>query len=175
MIGNHHFGVGAPREVDLLKGVNMSFRQTAIKELRFDRRMQGTGAQVNFEVAFSLALKRAGWKLIYDPKVAVDHYPAQRFDEDQRRTFNDIALTNAVHNETLVLLEHLPPTRRAVFLLWAVLVGTRESVGLVQSLRFLPKEGLLAAQKLLACWRGRWQGWRTWQQTQKTTDLLRSN
>lgn len=175
MIGNHHFGVGAPREVDLLKGVNMSFRQTAIKELRFDRRMQGTGAQVNFEVAFSLALKRAGWKLIYDPKVAVDHYPAQRFDEDQRRTFNDIALTNAVHNETLVLLEHLPPTRRAVFLLWAVLVGTRESLGLLQSLRFLPKEGLLAAQKLLACWRGRWQGWRTWQQTQKTTDLLRSN
>jgi glycosyltransferase involved in cell wall biosynthesis len=171
MIGNHHFGVGAPREVDLLKGVNMSFRRTAIKELRFDQRMQGTGAQVNFEIAFSLALKRAGWKLIYDPKVAVDHYPAQRFDEDQRRSFNEIALTNAVHNETLILLEHLPRANRAVFLLWAILVGTRESLGLVQCLRFLPGEGLLAGQKLLASWRGRWQGWRTWQQGDRPKDM----
>jgi len=171
MIGNHHFGVGAPREVDLLKGVNMSFRRTAIKELRFDQRMQGTGAQVNFEIAFSLALKRAGWKLIYDPKVAVDHYPAQRFDEDQRRSFNEIALTNAVHNETLILLEHLPRANRAVFLLWAILVGTRESLGLVQCLRFLPGEGLLAGQKLLASWRGRWQGWRTWQQDDRPKDV----
>ncbi|MBD1907423.1 glycosyltransferase family 2 protein [Funiculus sociatus GB2-A5] len=171
MIGNHHFGVGAPREVDLLKGVNMSFRRTAIKELRFDQRMQGTGAQVNFEIAFSLALKRAGWKLIYDPKVAVDHYPAQRFDEDQRRSFNKIALTNAVHNETLILLEHLPRANRAVFLLWAILVGTRESLGLVQCLRFLPGEGLLAGQKLLASWRGRWQGWRTWQQGDRPKDM----
>ena len=171
MIGNHHFGVGAPREVDLLKGVNMSFRRTAIKELRFDQRMQGTGAQVNFEIAFSLALKRAGWKLIYDPKVAVDHYPAQRFDEDQRRSFNEIALTNAVHNETLILLEHLPRANRAVFLLWAILVGTRESLGLVQCLRFLPGEGLLAGQKLLASWRGRWQGWWSWQQGDRSKDM----
>jgi cellulose synthase/poly-beta-1,6-N-acetylglucosamine synthase-like glycosyltransferase len=164
VIGEHHLGVGEAREVDVLKGVNMSFRRSAVAQMHFDRRMRGTGAQVHFELAFSLALKRAGWKLIYDPKVAVNHYPAQRFDEDQRNRFNDIALLNAIHNETLVLLEHLPPTRRAVFLLWAVLVGTRESLGLVQYLRFLPGEGLLAGQKLLASWRGRWQGWWSWQQ-----------
>ena len=164
VIGGHHLGVGEAREVDVIKGVNMSFRRSAIAQMHFDPRMQGTGAQVHFELAFSLALKRAGWKLIYDPKVAVNHYPAQRFDEDQRNVFNDIALLNAIHNETLVLLEHLPPTRRAVFLLWAVLVGTRESLGLVQYLRFLPGEGLLAGQKLLTSWRGRWQGWWSWQQ-----------
>ena len=164
VIGGHHLGVGESREVDVLKGVNMSFRRSAIGQMHFDPRMRGTGAQVHFELAFSLALKRAGWKLIYDPKVAVNHYPAQRFDEDQRNVFNDIALLNAIHNETLVLLEHLPPTRRAVFLLWAVLVGTRESLGLVQYLRFLPGEGLLAGQKLLTSWRGRWQGWWSWQQ-----------
>ncbi len=163
VIGEHHLGAGEAREVDVLKGVNMSFRRSAIGQMHFDPRMRGTGAQVHFELAFSLALKRAGWKLIYDPKVAVNHYPAQRFDEDQRNRFNDLALLNAIHNETLVLLEHLPPTRRAVFLLWAVLVGTRESLGLVQYIRFLPGEGLLAGQKLLASWRGRWQGWWSWQ------------
>jgi cellulose synthase/poly-beta-1,6-N-acetylglucosamine synthase-like glycosyltransferase len=163
VIGEHHLGVGEPREVDVIKGVNMSFRRSAIGQLRFDERMRGTGAQVHFELAFSLGLKRAGWKLIYDPRVAVDHYPAQRFDEDQRNTFNDIALINAIHNETLVLLEHLPPVQRTAFLIWATLVGTRDSLGFLQGLRFLPKEGALAGQKLVASLRGRWQAWETWQ------------
>lgn len=165
VIGGHHLGVGEAREVDVLKGVNMSFRRSAIGQMHFDSRMRGTGAQVHFELAFSLALKRAGWKLIYDPKVAVNHYPAQRFDEDQRNKFNDIALFNAVHNETLVLLENLPLTRRAAFVFWATLVGTRDAPGFLQWLRFLPKEGTLAGQKLLASLRGRWLAWETWQQS----------
>ncbi|WP_414575264.1 glycosyltransferase family 2 protein [Anabaena sp. CCY 9402-a] len=163
IIGNHHIGIGAPREVDVLKGVNMSFRRAAIQQLHFDRRMLGTGAQVHFEVAFCLSLKRAGWKLIYDPQVGVNHYPAQRFDEDQRHQFNPIAVVNAVHNETLALLEHLSPSQKLVFLFWATFVGTRDAMGFIQWLRFLPSEGLLAGQKLLASWRGRWQGWQTWQ------------
>jgi glycosyltransferase involved in cell wall biosynthesis len=165
VIGEHHLGVGEAREVDVLKGVNMSFRRSAIGQMHFDRRMRGTGAQAHFELAFSLALKRGGWKLIYDPKVAVDHFPAQRFDEDQRNRFNDIALLNAVHNETLVLLENLPSTRRTAFVFWATLVGTRDAPGFLQWLRFLPKEGTLAGQKLLASLRGRWQAWETWQQS----------
>ncbi|MCC5601775.1 glycosyltransferase family 2 protein [Nostoc favosum] len=160
VIGNHHLGVGEPREVDILKGVNMSFRKEAIGQLRFDERMRGTGAQVHFEMAFTLTLKRAGWKIIYDPNVAVDHYPAQRFDEDQRNNFNEIAFINLVHNETLVLLEHLPFIRRIVFLFWAVFVGTCDSLGFVQWLRFLPSQGQLAGKKLLASWRGRWQGYK---------------
>jgi cellulose synthase/poly-beta-1,6-N-acetylglucosamine synthase-like glycosyltransferase len=159
VIGNHHLGVGEPREVDVLKGVNMSFRQEAIGQLRFDQRMRGTGAQVHFEMAFTLTLKRAGWKIIYDPNVAVDHYPAQRFDEDQRNNFNEVAFINLVHNETLVLLEYLPFSRRIVFLLWSIFVGTCDSLGLVQWVRFLPSQGQLASKKLLASWRGRWQGY----------------
>ncbi len=162
VIGNHHIGVGTGREVDLLKGVNMAFRRSAIAGMRFDERMLGTGAQVHFELAFSLELRRKGWKLIYDPCVKVDHFPAKRFDEDQRNKFNHLAWSNAVHNETLALLEHLPLPRRAAFMIWAVLVGTREAFGLVQLLRFLPSQGKLAIQKWQASMQGRWQGWQTW-------------
>jgi len=126
--------------------------------------MRGTGAQAHFEVAFCLALKRAGWKLIYDPKVGVNHYVAQRFDEDQRYSFNQIALTNLVYNETLILLEYLSPVQRSVFLIWAVLVGTRAAPGFLQWLRFLPKQGNLSGQKYLASLQGRWEGWWSWQQ-----------
>jgi glycosyltransferase involved in cell wall biosynthesis len=164
VIGNHHIGIGEAREVDVLKGVNMSFRRTAISGLRFDERMRGTGAQVHFEVAFTLALRRAGWTLIYDPKVAVDHFRGQRFDEDQRDRFNALAMTNAVHNETLILLEHFSGLQQLVFLTWACLVGTREAPGFAQWLRFSRQEGDLARKKLLASLHGRWQGWLSWQE-----------
>ena len=164
-IGNHHLGIGEPREVDILKGANMSFHKDAIAGLRFDERLRGTGAQVHNDLSFCLAVRRRGWKLIYDPSVAIDHYFAQRFDEDQRGKFSEIAMVNRVHNETLVLLEHLSPLRRTLFLLWAILVGTRANRGFLQYLRFLPSESFLAGQKLLASLQGLWQGWQSWRQT----------
>jgi len=162
LIGNHHIGIGQEREVDVLKGVNMSFRRTSIQNLRFDQRMRGTGAQVHFEVMFCLQLKQLGWKLIYDSQIGVDHFRGDRFDEDQRDKFNQIAMLNAVHNETLALLEYLSLFRRFAFLGWAIAIGTRDARGLLQWLRFLPKEGNLSSQKLWASWRGRWEGWQTW-------------
>ncbi|MBD5655135.1 MAG: glycosyltransferase family 2 protein [Candidatus Eremiobacteraeota bacterium] len=77
-IGNHHRGAGHPGTVDFLKGVNMAFRTEAIRSLRFDERLRGNGAQVHNELGFSLAIRRRGWKLVYDPRVAVDHFPATR-------------------------------------------------------------------------------------------------
>ena len=169
-IGNHHLGVGEAREVDILKGVNMSFRREAIDQMRFDRRMKGTGAQVHFELAFCLALKQRGWKLLYDPNILVDHYSAQRFDEDSRDRFSKLAAVNRVHNESLILLENLSPLRRTIFILWVILLGTRSNRGLVQSLRFLPHEGLFAGTKLLVSYQGFWQGWQTWRNTRIDTE-----
>lgn len=161
VIGNHHLGVGEPQEVFVLKGVNMSFRRTAIADLRFDERMRGTGAQVHFELAFSLSLKRAGWKILFDPKVAVDHFPAQRFDEDLRETFSAIALTNQLHNETLAILEYLSPIWRIVFLL------TTTIISFLQWIKLLPKEGIRSTEKFLASLQGRWEGWHTWKRSIK--------
>lgn len=164
-IGNHHIGIGGARDVDVLKGVNMSFRRSMIQDLRFDLRMRGTGAQVHFEMFFCLNLKRQGWRLIYDSQIAVDHFRGDRFDEDQRDRFNHIAVLNAVHNETLALLEYLPRPRHWIFALWAIVIGTRDARGLLQWLRFFPKEGDISRQKMWACWCGRWEGWQTWQRS----------
>ncbi len=166
VIGNHHLGVGKAREVDILKGANMSFRSSAILDIRFDERLKGSGAQVDNDMAFCLKLKRTGKKLIYDPAVAVDHLVAERFDEDQRNNFNPHALSNAVHNETLILLEYFSPIKKLVFILWAIAIGTRKARGLVQLFRFLPQEKTLAVQKWLVSINGRWQGWLTWKQNQ---------
>ncbi|MGF1568074.1 MAG: glycosyltransferase family 2 protein [Nodosilinea sp.] len=165
LIGNHHNGVGKAREVDILKGVNMSFRRSAIGDLRFDTRLLGTGAQVHFEVVFCLALKRQGWKLIYDPDILVDHHMSQRFDEDQRYQFNAVAYFNLVHNETVAIAGYLSPLRQLTFLLWSILIGTRDAYGLAQSIRFSKRDGLTAWKKWWLCLKGRWQGWQTLQQS----------
>jgi glycosyltransferase involved in cell wall biosynthesis len=162
-IGNHHLGIGETREVDMLKGANMSFHKNAIAGLRFDQRLRGTGAQVHNDLMFCLMVKKRGWKIIYDPKIEIDHYQGQRFDEDKRQQFNSLALSNMVHNETLALLEYLSPLRSFAFLIWAVLIGTSGSPGLLQWLRFLPSQGVFSGQKLLSSLRGRWQGYQTWQ------------
>lgn len=162
IIGNHSYAAGEAREVDVLKGVNMSFRRLPLHEIKFDDRMKGTGAQVYFEDACCLTLKRKGWKIIYDPQIVVDHYVAQRFDEDQRLQFVRIATVNKVHNETLNLLEYFSPFRRVIFLAWVVLIGTRNKRGIIQCLRFLPTEGMLSVKKTLAALEGRWLGWQTW-------------
>lgn len=165
VIGDHHLAIGAPQLVDVLKGVNMAYRRSAIVGMQFDERMRGTGAQAHFELAFTLPLRRQGWKLLFDPQVAVDHFPAPRFDEDQRGQFNTQAWLNAVHNETVALLQHLTPFQRFAFVVWTVFVGSRLSLGFVQLLRFLPSEGKLAVRKCSASLQGRWQGYQTWQRS----------
>jgi glycosyltransferase involved in cell wall biosynthesis len=132
VIGNHHIGVGPAREVEVLKGVNCAFRITALRPIGFDTRLRGTGAQVHWELSLTLSLRRVGWKLIYDPAILVEHYPAARFDEDQREKFDYTAQSNAVFNETLILLEALPIWRRFMFLLWAGLIGTHTAPGMLQ-------------------------------------------
>jgi cellulose synthase/poly-beta-1,6-N-acetylglucosamine synthase-like glycosyltransferase len=161
-IGNHHLGVGPTREVDILKGANMSYRKTAILDLKFSGDLKGVGAQVSNDMAFSLLVKSKGWRLLYDPAVAVNHFPAQRFDEDQRSQFNPIAQRNMAHNETLVVLENLPSFGKVVYLVWALIIGTRAVPGLVQIVRFFPVQKQISIHRGLASFQGRCAGVNTW-------------
>ncbi len=138
-IGNHHRGTGMARAVDFLKGANMSYRMAAVGRLRFDERLRGSGAQVHNDFAFSLGVRRRGWRLIYDPAVAVDHYPAERFGEDQRTERSQRAVNASAYNETIAILEHLPKYRHGFFWLWAIAAGTEELPGLLRCL--LPTKG----------------------------------
>jgi GT2 family glycosyltransferase len=159
-IGHHHLGVGPCREVDTLKGVNMSFRTRALKGVRFDTRLRGTGAQVWNELGVSLAVRRRGWRLVYDPQIAVDHYPASRHDEDQRGTFCFEAVQNAAFNETLLLCEDFPRWRRLVYIVWAFTIGHRAAPGLLQWLRLRVMEPRTATARFRAAWTARVQALR---------------
>lgn len=139
-IGNHHLGVGAARDVDFLKGANMSYRVSAIRDnaIRFDTRLRGTGAQVNNDMAFASAVRRAGWRLVYDPAVEVDHYPALRFDEDARAVRGSrswVAIENESYNLHLVIRDEYRGLRRWIALMWLMAVGHGACLGWVNLAR----------------------------------------
>jgi glycosyltransferase involved in cell wall biosynthesis len=135
IVGNHHLGVGPARYVEHLKGVNMSWRRAAIAGERFDTELRGDGAQVYFELAFSLGVLARGWRLLYDPAIQVHHYVAPRFDADQRRLYSQPATENAAYNLYLSLFRYMPrgPLRWSA-LSWARWVGTATHPGILRGL-----------------------------------------
>lgn len=135
VIGNHHLGTGPARFVDCLKGVNCAYRAPILKEIGFDERLRGKGAQVHWELMLGLDIRARGHRLVYDPAVGVDHFPAPRHDIDQRDIFCDEAFTDACHNEALALYSHRRGAWRAVIAFWFGVLGTRANPGFLQSLR----------------------------------------
>ncbi len=153
-IGNHHLGHGAPREVDFLKGANMSFRAEATAGRWFDTRLRGRKIQAHEDFGFSMSVRRAGWKVLYDPAVSLDHYAFRR--DQAHRTY--VAGKNLAdsedyfdqcYNHTLALWDELPAARLAAFAIWSLLIGTRAHPGLLQTLRLTPSEGKAIWRKFL--------------------------
>jgi glycosyltransferase involved in cell wall biosynthesis len=133
-VGNHHLGVGGVREVQYLKGANMSFRMAALDGIRLDHGLRitgaGSGARDGWEIALCLAVRRGGWRLLYDPQLAVDHYPAARAGGGRDARSRPDAIRGAAHNETYALMSGLSPLQRGVALAYGLLVGSREAPGL---------------------------------------------
>lgn len=160
VIGNHHLGDGPPRDVDILKGVNCAFRGPLLRAVGFDARLRGAGAQMYWELGVCLPLRRTGWRLVYDPQIAVDHDIAPRLDADtiHRGLFAEAPLRDAVHNETVELLEGRGAMARAVVLAWAFLIGSVDGPGLAQCLRRLLRGDAVAVRAWRAAFAGRVAG-----------------
>jgi cellulose synthase/poly-beta-1,6-N-acetylglucosamine synthase-like glycosyltransferase len=168
-VGNHHNGAREVMTVEWLKGANMAFRREALHGIRFGRYLRGPEAQYAEDLGVSLEVAARGWKLIYDPAVAVDHYPGTLPGVGDHRSLTDLpSLAHASHNETVILLGYLTPLRRLAFLLWSAFIGTRLMPGSLMALFLMATkrrpEVLIRARVVL---RGRLAGWRTWWSTRR--------
>jgi cellulose synthase/poly-beta-1,6-N-acetylglucosamine synthase-like glycosyltransferase len=145
--GNHHFE-SELQDVDFLKGANMAFRREALDW--FDERLRGLGAEVCNDMQATLGVKRRGYRVIWDPAVVVEHYPAERHDHDARSSKTQAALFDRIHNETYVLASTLCGPRRAAALGFAFLIGSRRAPGLMTSMasRLLARPADAASPRL---------------------------
>jgi GT2 family glycosyltransferase len=130
ILGNHHlvFPPGL-REVEHLKGANMSFRRALTPPL--DPAMvlgPGTGSMNDTDL--SLAVRRRGGRLLYDPEAVVDHYPAQRHGITHRDAAHPEQVYLDAHNWAYLNFKHFSPARRLAFLAYALTVGSGNRLGL---------------------------------------------
>ncbi len=158
IVGNHHLGAGPARVVEVLKGVNCAFRLSAIRPIGFNESLRGSGAQVHWEMCLCFALQRAGWRLVYDPEVAVDHYPAARFDRDARGKFDAEATADRAYNFRVALGEISPLPRQLAAMIWHYAVGTRDEPGVLHGLRMIARREPYGLQKFLAAHRAPREG-----------------
>jgi GT2 family glycosyltransferase/predicted O-methyltransferase YrrM len=161
MIGNHHIGVGPPRDVEVLKGTNMSFRHSAVAAHAFDERLRGYGSQVHSELSICLPLRRQRLRVVYDPDIAVTHYPAPRPHGDDRRHRTRGVVFTFSHNEALEILDYFGPLQRIVYGLWAFGIGTTYCPGVLVLTRDLISREPAAWDRFRAAQRGRASAWRT--------------
>ena len=126
-IGNHHLSLHPllPVEVDILKGVNMSFRSEILKKYKFDM-LLNSYSSVHNDFDMSLNAKKEGYKLIYDPEIKVYHHAVPRISHQRG---DEIGVYEYSFATVYVLLKHLSPIRKVIFLLYFFLIGQRTSYG----------------------------------------------
>ncbi len=156
IIGNHHCEFeGAAQEVDHLKGANMSFRRTMLRE--FDENLAGGSSCLN-DTEMSLWVRQQGGKLIYDPRIVVDHYPAERFGESTRKVTDPSLVYSDSHNWVYCMLKYMSPIYQICFFLYALSVGMGTRYGLLKYLMVLPRGPWAATRQFWAATRGKLAG-----------------
>jgi cellulose synthase/poly-beta-1,6-N-acetylglucosamine synthase-like glycosyltransferase len=95
-VGNHH-AIAPRQDVQFLKGVNMSFRADAL--LPFEEGLRGMGAQVCNDLEASISVHGRGWRVVWDPEVLVEHYPADRPADDARNPRSRDKILAGQYNE----------------------------------------------------------------------------
>ncbi len=124
LIGNHHERAIGARDVDFLKGCNMSFRRDVLSPV--DPRLVGT-IPYGFEIDMGLTVRALGRRVVYDPEAQVDHYASS----DMSARLAALARTTN-HNQTYILLKHLSWPRKLVFLLYSLVIGDSNTIGLLR-------------------------------------------
>lgn len=131
-IGNHHLE-STLQDVDFLKGANMALRASARQP--FDARLLGPGAQVCNDMEVSWSIRRRGWRVVWDPGVRIDHFPAEREDDDKRESRSVTSECHACHNEIYGVLRHAAWWQRPIQFGYHMIIGSRQAPGILTGAR----------------------------------------
>ena len=118
IVGNHHRRLPGVHEVEVLKGCNMSFRRELVQG--FDRAIIGNAHY--YEMDLSFAVKKAGYRMLWDGDLVVDHYqdaPRYLTGNQDRSSLDRIYFL--AHNRVYVMMKNLPFLKRLVFLAYTLL------------------------------------------------------
>lgn len=116
-------------EPDYLPGGNVAYRTSALRGVGFDMALN-RGSAAHYEADVGLSLRRKG-KLVFDPRMVVDHYPARRSGAPERSDAISYVLENA-YAQYYIIAKHMGFVRRTLFVATMLLVGQRRCPGLLR-------------------------------------------
>ncbi len=113
IIGNHSHRVPGAHPADVLKGCNMAIRRHLVRD--FDEGIAGHAHYYEMDQCF--AVRRAGYRIVFDGDTIVDHYvEAPRYLASSTIGAEADWFFHTHHNRVYVMMKNLGPLRRAVFL-----------------------------------------------------------
>lgn len=115
-------------EADCFMGGNMAFRTRALIN-SIDLTLNG-GSAISYETDIALNVRRKGFKLFYDPRVIVHHYPAPRKIE-ATRGWNSKECFWYAHNLTYICFKHLSWYGKLGFIFYFFIGGSWGCPGLL--------------------------------------------
>lgn len=140
IIGNHHHLAEGIKEVDVLKGVNMSFRREIFPKL--DTNLQSNHREGNgshWELDVCLAIKKKGYKLLFDPALDVRH------NSNHSHFIHNKNIQNNARNLTYVILKHFSFANKIKFFLYIWFAGNTQIIGLAKLLHLCLRNGPIKA------------------------------
>jgi GT2 family glycosyltransferase len=105
--------------------------------------------------------RRKGYRIVYEPRAAVDHHAAARSPEldradRPRRTFS------YCRNYTYIMLKNSPAWRKLVFLTWTFVVGENQAWGAASLFADILARGPGAKRSVAPAFRGKLEGIKLW-------------
>jgi GT2 family glycosyltransferase len=159
-----HFGtVCTQRTVaadSVLEG-NCAWRRDVLRTLRRDA-FFNVGDSLHYGMDLCLEAQAQGWKVLYASRAIVVHHEAQRPPGVISRDDRSARCFFHGRNFTYIGLRHFKGLRRAVFPLWWLLVGERQSYGVLTGIYDLVSTRGRTWPLVVASFRGRRAGWRAW-------------
>lgn len=140
MHGNHHCGsVISPLETDFIKGVNFSFRRSALIPCRIDDYLIYLGAEVGWEIDICLRIRKGGGTVIYDNDAWLYHHDGKRMAGDERENFSTSFALKRTDNMFYLTFLHLKWSQLCFFILRDIILGSRFVPGGAFALFYLIK------------------------------------
>lgn len=162
LIGNHHRGSIEPVvEVDVLKGVNLSFRRSAMPWLTIDDALESTGAEVGWEIDLCGQIKQQGHRIVYRNDIKVKHFIGHREPADDRVDVYSPGFKSRIENNAYLAAKYRGRIECVILLFRSFFLGGRRQPGVIASIVFVRKLGfkvmLVPYWILLHTLRGYWR------------------
>ena len=142
LIGNHHCGsIFRQSFVDVLKGVNLSFKRSSFPIMTIDTKLIYIGAETCSEVDICLSIKKNGFNILYDNDNYLFHMPAPRQNYDDRLDLFSSTFKKRFFNYGYVMGKYRPIHEIIFYAIRNSLIGSRFSPGFLWSLLLVKKSG----------------------------------